>query len=310
MPLMPLHPQAQILLDLAATVGLPPIETLTPVEARDLFDQRTADLDAEPDVGEVFDRTVPGPAGKIPIRVYRPVEAADDTPCLLFFHGGGWVIGTVDTHDLVCRALTEATVATVVSVDYRLAPEHPFPAGIDDCEAVTRWVADNGAEIGVNGDRLAVCGDSAGGNLAAAVSLSCADGPNISAQALVYPAVDLSNNERTSLERNALGYLLEIEGLRWFIDHYAPSPEMRLDPRCSPILGDLAGQPPAIVLTAEYDPLLDEGKDYAKALIDAGVPVEYTLFDGQVHTFFTQVGFLDASLESVGMISRFFEKHL
>jgi acetyl esterase len=307
---MPIHPQAQILLDLAATVGLPPIETLTPVEARELFDQRTADLDAEPDVGEVFDRTVPGPAGDIPIRVYRPVEAADGTPCVLFFHGGGWVIGTVDTHDLVCRALTEATEATVVSVEYRLAPEHPFPAAIDDCEAVTRWVANSGAEIGVNGDRLAVCGDSAGGNLAAAVSLSCAEGPKISAQALVYPAVDLSNSERTSLERNGLGYLLEMGGIRWFVDHYAPSQELRLDPRCSPILGDLVGQPPAIVLTAEYDPLLDDGKDYADALADAAVPVEYTLFDGQVHTFFTQVGLLDASLESVGMIARFFEKHL
>ena len=227
-----------------------------------------------------------------------------------FFHGGGWVIGTVDTHDLVCRALTEATLATVVSVGYRLAPEHPFPAGIDDCEAVTRWVAENGTEIGVNGDRLAVCGDSAGGNLAAAVSLSCADGPNISAQALVYPAVDLSNSERASIERNGIGYLLEMEGLRWFVDHYAPSPEMRLDPRCSPILGDLAGQPPALVLTAEFDPLVDEGQDYADALAEAGVPVDYVMFDGQVHTFFTQVGFLDASLDSVGMIARFFEKHV
>lgn len=307
---MPLHPQAQELLDLAAAVGFPPIETLTPLEAREFFDQRTADLDAEPDVGEMFDRTVPGPAGEIPIRVYRPVDATDDTPCVLFFHGGGWVIGSVDTHDLVCRALTEATAATVVSVEYRLAPEHPFPAAIDDCEAVTRWVADNGAEIGVNGDRLAVCGDSAGGNLAAAVSLSCADGPKISAQALVYPAVDLSNTERASIERNGVGYLLEKPGIRWFVGHYAPAQAMRFDPRCSPILGDLAGQPPAIVLTAEFDPLLDEGKDYADALAKAGVPVEYTRFDGQVHTFFAQVGFLDASLDSVRMIARFFEKHL
>ena len=154
------------------------------------------------------------------------------------------------------------------------------------------------------------CGDSAGGNLAAAVSLSCVDGPKISAQALVYPAVDLSNSERASLERNGVGFLLETAGIRWFVDHYAPSHEMRLDPRCSPILGNLAGQPPAIVLTAEYDPLHDQGKDYADALADAGVPVEYTLFDGQVHTFFTQVGFLDASLDSVGMIARFFEKHV
>lgn len=307
---MPLHPQAETLINLAVKAELPAIETLSVADARALYNLRAADLDAQPNVGEVTDRVIPGPGGDLPIRVYRPVDASDATPCLMFFHGGGWVIGTVDTHDLVCRALTEATSSTVVSVEYRLAPEHPFPAAPDDCTAATKWVAENGAEIGVDGSRLAVCGDSAGGNLSAIVAQDCADGgPHISAQALVYPATDFSDPTRPSLMENGEGYLLTKAAMEWFADHYVPDDIARTDVRLSPILGSLEGQPPAIVFTAEYDPLLDEGKAYADALSAAGVDVDYSMFEGQVHTFFTQVGFMDASMDSVNRIAEFLSTH-
>lgn len=303
---MTLHPQAKILIDLAEQSKLPAIDTLDPEGARAFYNLRAADLEASPNVGEVYDRTIPGPGGELTIRVYRPADASDPTPCLMFFHGGGWVIGTIDTHDLVCRALTEATAATVVSVDYRLAPEHPFPAAPDDCTAATKWVATNSAEIGVDGNRLAVCGDSAGGNLAAVVAQDCAaDGPAIAAQALVYPVTDMVDDTRASLHKNAEGYLLTSAAMEWFYGHYVTNGDLRSDPRLSPLRGALAGQPPAIVLTAEYDPLHDEGKAYADALIKAGVDVEYDCYSGQVHTFFTQVGFMDASLDAVGRIAEF-----
>ncbi len=306
---MALHPQAQILIDLAEKSELPALETLNPDEARAIYDLRAAGLEAEPSVGEVYDKIIPGPAGDLSIRVYRPVDAGDATPCMMFFHGGGWVIGTVDTHNLVCRALTEALDATVVSVEYRLAPEHVFPAAPDDCTAATKWVAENGAEIGVDGSRLAVCGDSAGGNLAAIATQDCADGPKISAQALVYPATDFSDQGRKSLVRNGEGYLLTAASMAWFAGHYVPVGVDLGDVRLSPINGELSGLPPAIVFTAEYDPLLDEGKDYADALAAAGVEVEYHMIEGQIHTYFTQVGFMDASLETVAKIAEFVNAH-
>ncbi len=307
---MALHPQAETLINLAAKAKLPALETLSVDDARALYNVRTADLDAEPKVGEVMDRTIPGPGGDLPIRIYRPVDAGDATPCLMFFHGGGWVIGTVETHDLACRALTEATNATVVSVEYRLAPEHRFPAAPDDCTAATRWVAENGAEIGVDGSRLALCGDSAGGNLSAVVAQDCVDGgPHISAQALVYPATDFSDPTRPSLTENGEGYLLTAAAMKWFADHYVPDEVPRTDVRLSPILGSLEGLPPALVITAEYDPLVDEGLAYAEVLEAAGVEVDYIRYDGQVHTFFTQVGFMDASLDSINRIAEFLERH-
>ena len=306
---MPLHPQAQTLIEDAKQAALPEIQSLSPLEARELFDQRAAGLTAQPNVGDVYDRTIPGPGGDLTIRVYRPVDAVEATPGLMFFHGGGWVIGTIDTHDLVCRALTEATAATVISIDYRLAPEHPFPAAADDCLAATRWMSEHGDEIGVDGSRLATCGDSAGGNLAAVVAQDCADGPELRAQVLVYPCVDASNADRESMQTNGEGYLLTAAGMEWFYDHYAPAHDDRLDPRVSPLLGNLTGLPPALVLTAEYDPLHDEGLEYAGALTAASVDVEYFRYDGQVHTFFTQVGYQDASLDSVGRIASFLATH-
>ncbi len=308
---MALHPQAELLIAAATEAELPPIETLSPVDARRLYNLRSAELPVSPAVGEVAERTIPGPGGELGIRIYRPVgtgpATADGTPtpALMFFHGGGWVIGTIDTHDVVCRALCEATAATVVSVDYRLAPEHLFPAAADDCTAATKWVAANGAEIGVDGSRLAVCGDSAGGTLAAVTALDCVDGPRISAQALVYPATHATRETVGSLHDNAEGYLLTTTAMGWFYDQYVPDVEHRHDPRCSPLLADPTGMPPAIVMTAEYDPLRDEGEDYADALGEAGIDVEYIQYDGLVHTFFTQVGVIDASQAAVDEIAHF-----
>lgn len=308
---MTLHPQAEHLIAAALKAELPPIEELSPEDARLHYNLRSAELPVTPNIGEVVDHTIPGPAGDMTIRTYRPVGAGPAcregtaTPALMFFHGGGWVIGTIDTHDTVCRALCEATNATVVSVDYRLAPEHLFPAAPDDCTAATQWIAENGAEFGVDGTRLAICGDSAGGNLAAVVAHDCADGPKISAQALVYPAVDATRATTGSLVENAEGYLLTTEGMGWFYGQYVADEAQRGDPRCSPMLDAHAGQPPAIVLTAEYDPLRDEGEDYANSLRAAGVDVEYLQYDGQIHTFFTQVGICDASQHAVDTIAAF-----
>ena len=294
----------------AAAVETKPIDQMTTEELRALYDV-PPQLTANPNIGEVTDRTIPGPGGKLPIRIYRPVDVGPastegtQTPGLMFFHGGGWVVSTIDTHDVVCRALCEATAATVVSVGYRLAPEHPFPAAADDCTAATKWVSDNGSSIGVDSSRLALCGDSAGGNLVAVVALDCADGPKISAQALVYPAVDATREEIGSLIECAEGYMFTTEELGWYYNEYATDPSDFSNPRFSPLLGDLAGQPPAIVITAQYDPLRDEGKDYAEALKAAGGDVEYFQSDGQIHGFFKQVGVCDASQQSVDKIASF-----
>ena len=312
---MTLHPQAEFLIEAASQAQLPPIEELSPEDARGFYNARSSELPANPKVGEVSERTIPGPDGEITIRIYRPVDvgpaspAGDQTPALMFFHGGGWVIGTIDTHDTVCRALTEATSATVVSVDYRLAPEHLFPAAPDDCTAATKWVGENGAEIGVDGARLALCGDSAGGNLAAVVAVDCVDGPRISAQALVYPVTHATREKTGSLHDNAEGYLLTANALDWFYDHYVPDHAQRKDPRCSPLLGDFTDVPPTIDITAEYDPLRDEGEDYADAVAESGTEVEYIQFDGLVHTFFTQVGVMDASQSAVDKIAHFLAQH-
>ena len=314
---MALHPQAEFLIEAVALAQLPPLDELSPEDARLHYNLRSAELPANPAIGEVSDRKIPGPDGDIGIRVYQPVKANADEdsagelrPALIFFHGGGWVIGTIDTHDVVCRALCEALEAVVVSVDYRLAPEHPFPAAADDCTAATKWVAEHGEEIGVDGTRLALCGDSAGGNLAAVVSQDCAAvGPKVSAQALIYPCVNATREKSGSLIDNADGYLLTTNAMDWFYDQYVPDADERDNPRCSPFLGDLTGQPPAIVITAEYDPLLDEGEEYADKLREAGVPVEYIRVDGQVHTFFTQVGVCDASAESVARVAAFVKEH-
>lgn len=300
-----------MLIQAAIALELPQVQTLDPETARLHYDHRT-DAIEPPSIHAIDDRTIPGPGGEIPIRIYRPVSAADVAPVVMFFHGGGWVFGTLDTHDAACRLLANSTEAVVVSVDYRLAPEAPFPAAVDDCEAATAWVAEHANELGVDPTRIAVAGDSAGGNLAAIVAQTGRDGrgPAIAAQVLVYPATDLALTDSPSYIRNADGYLLTRDAIVWFIDHYAPTVSDRTTARCSPAYGTLNGLAPAFVLTAEYDPLLDDGNRYADALTNAGVTTELVEFAGQVHSFFTQVGIVDDSAAAISRIATFLERHL
>jgi acetyl esterase len=281
-------PEVQAALDGAAAAGLPAIEELTPVEARAASAARFADLPPGPDLPSVEDMTVAGPAGAVPVRLYTP-DGKKPFPVIVYFHGGGWVIGDLDTAaDAWARSLAAETGAVVVSVDYRLAPEHPYPAGLDDCYAVTEWVAEHGEEIGVDGGQLAVAGDSAGANLAAVVALRARDrgGPRISFQLLGCPVTD-HDFETGSYRDCGEGFFVERTTMEWFWDHYVSNVSGRDDPEVSPLRVDsLAGLPSALVITAEYDPLRDEGDAYAARLREAGVTVAHHRYDGMIHCFY------------------------
>jgi acetyl esterase len=235
----------------------------------------------------VEDRTVPGRAGDIPVRLYAD-SIGDPLPIVVFFHGGGWVLSSVDGHDPLARRIAKLTGALVVSVEYRLAPEHPYPAPFDDCWATTTWLAQNGRTWGGDPGRIAVCGDSAGGNLAAGVALRARDdGVTLALQALIYPCIDDRQDASPSMTENAEGLFLTARDMAWFWDHYVPD-EHRADPRAVPArahTADLRGLAPAFVQTAEYDPLRDEGESYAARIADAGVPVEVIRYPGVVHGF-------------------------
>ena len=282
---MPLDPQAQAYLDQAAALGLPPLNEQTPEEARIQTAARARALGGEPEpLAGVENRTIPGPGGPLPIRVYRPAGEAP-FPVLVWFHGGGWVACNLDTHDAPCAALANRAGCLVVAVDYRLAPEHRFPAAVEDAWAAVRWVGTQGAEIGADPGRLAVGGDSAGGNLAAVVARRARDAGDLqlALQVLVYPVTD-ANFETASYRRNATGYGLTRDAMRWYWDHYLPDVARRGDPDASPLrAGDLRGLAPAVVIVCEYDPLLDEGEAYAARLRAAGVPVRLILEPGMIH---------------------------
>jgi acetyl esterase len=285
---VPVDPATQAVLDQMAAAGPVDFTDLDPDDFRQLFRASLGTLDAAA-AGEpaeaVENRSVPGPGGPIGLRLYRPPAPAP-APVVLFFHGGGWVIGDVDTHDGSGRILSRRTGAVVVSVDYRLAPENRFPAALDDGAAALSWVADHAEELGGDPGRLGVAGDSAGGNLAAALTQRARDqgGPAIAAQALVYPGTDLAEDRRPSFAANGEGYLLTADAVRWFTAQYLGDHDPT-DPAASPLRGDLAGLPPAVVATAEFDPLRDQGRAYAAALESAGVPVQAFDFDGLVHGF-------------------------
>jgi len=291
---MPADPQVQALLDALAQNDAPPTSEGTPEAAREGYRNLALLLGEAQAVGSVTDRTIPGPAGEIPVRVYRPTGQGDGADggggslgVLVFFHGGGWVIGDLDSHDHLCRLLCHRAGVVVVAVDYRLAPEHPYPAAVDDAWAATEWVCAHARELGGDPARVAVGGDSAGGNLAAVVALIARDagGPPLAFQLLIYPAVD-HGTDYPSLTENGQGYLLTRATMDWFYGHYAgPTPSVD-DWRLSPLrAGRFDGLPPALVITAELDPLRDEGTAYAAALAGAGVEVTHTNYAGQVHTF-------------------------
>ena len=254
-------------------------------------------------VHAVEDRTIPGPAGEIPVRIYRP-SAATGLPVLVYFHGGGWVICDLETHDPTCRAISNGADCVVVSVDYRLAPEHKFPAAADDAYAATAWVAAHASELGADASRVAVGGDSAGGNLTAAVALMARDrgGPPLAFQVLIYPVLDLAS-ESASRKENGEGYFLTAAGMTWYEEQYLRDDADRKNVLASPLLADdLAGLPPALVVTAEYDPLRDEGEAYGRRLNEAGVPATVSRYDGMFHGFLAFAGALDGATRAQGEV--------
>jgi acetyl esterase len=297
---MPLDPQAKALLDQMVSMGTPPLQAMSVPEARAFVDSLRAlagDVEA---VAHVEDRSVPGPAGDIPVRLYRPAENGP-LPLLVYLHGGGWVIGGLEVYDGLCRSLANAAGCAVLAVDYRLAPEHKFPAPVDDCYAATSWAVANAAALGADGARVAIGGDSAGGNLTAVVAQLARDrkGPTFRFQLLVYPATDVAY-DTPSYRENATGYFLELDAMRWFYDHYLRSDADRADPRASPLrAADLHGLPPALVITAEFDPLRDEGEAYAARLREADVPVTLTRYHGMIHGFFGMAPLLDQGKHAV-----------
>lgn len=311
---MTLDSQAQFLLEQMEAAGAPPMSALSPEEAR-LTTDFSALAGIPEEVGKVENRTIPGPGGEIPVRIYTP-EGEGPFPSLVFYHGGGWVIGDLDTVDVPCRLLTNRANCVVVSVDYRLAPEHKFPAAADDAYAAAKWVVENGPSIQVDSSRVAVGGDSAGGNLAAVVSLMARDKNEIDLayQLLIYPVTNYSY-ETVSYRDNAVGYLLTKDSMVWFWNHYLRDAEDGKNPYASPLrTEDLSSLPPALVITAEFDPLRDEGEAYAQRLKEAGVQVEETRYNGMIHGFFWMPGALEQGMQAVNQaadaLKRAFAKSL
>jgi acetyl esterase len=287
-----LDPDAAAVFKAFQEAGRPAYETLTAPEARDYYMQaRLVSNPEPPELKSAEPLSIPAPHGAIPARIYTPktLRTKDGlAPCLVFFHGGGWVIGNLETHDVVCRKLAHEGELIVISVDYRLAPEHKFPAAVDDAVTATNWIAANASKLGIDPARLMVGGDSAGGNLAAVVSLHARDhgGAKIAGQVLVYPATEFARTHASHREPET-SILLTHSVIGWFADHYMGDAD-RSDWRASPARAKtLRGLPPAYVLTAGADPLRDEGDEYAARLKKAGVPVAYKHFPGQFHGFFT-----------------------
>jgi acetyl esterase len=296
---MPVDPQIQALLDLRAK--LPPLHTLSVADARLQMAARDIPGLRKPDVGPVIERDMQGPGGSLPLRVYTP-RGEGPFPLMVFFHGSGFVLCSLDTHDAMCRNLCAGAGCVVVSVDYRLAPEHNFPAASDDCLAATQWVADNAAALSGDAGRIMVAGDSAGGNLAAVTALRARDenGPRVIGQMLIYPVTDYFQPATRSMTENAEGYGLTRDGMIWFWNHYVHSAGDGVHPHAAPLrAATLAGLPPALVVTAQYDPLRDEGEHYAARLREHGVPVEMKRWDGMNHGFFFFPGIVDKATAAI-----------
>jgi acetyl esterase len=295
---MQLDPQMKTLLDQLAAAEGKPFHTGSPQEARAAINALIGLVAGPPEkVAKVEDRKIPGPGGQISVRIYTPAGAAP-MGALVYFHGGGWVIGDIESHDVLCRSLANGAGCVTVSVDYRLAPEYKFPAAPEDCYAATKWVADNAAAIGADANRIAVGGDSAGGNLAAVVAQMARDrgGPQIKFQLLIYPATDWAHESASQREFTEDGYILSRADMVWFYGHYMNSDSDRTNPYLSPACAkSLAGLPPAYVMTCEVDPLRDEGEAYAEALRKAGIAVKSKRYPGVCHGFVMMPGVVNAA---------------
>jgi acetyl esterase len=305
---MPLDPQVDAYLTRLAELASPPVAAISPRMARAVMEAETRGLGPPPHVGGVDDLTVLGPAGDIPIRITFP-HGSGPFPALVYFHGGGWVVGSIATHDALCRALTLAAGVAVVSVEYRLAPEHPYPAAMQDAYAATAWVATHAAHLGIDPARVGVGGDSAGGNLAAVVALMARDRgePPLAFQLLIYPIVN-DDLDTPSYREFARGYMLTREAMAWYWDQYVPPPGDRAHPHVSPLrTADLGGLPPALVATAEYDVLRDEAEAYAARLAAAGVPCRLIRYPGLIHGFLRRTNLFDrarTALDEIGQMLR------
>jgi len=300
---MPLHPQAQAVADFYAAMRTTPFEELSPTDARALYS--AGQVPSTEVVHEIRDVL----AGSIPCRLYRP-SAKTDLGLLVFFHGGGWVIGDLNSHDGVCRSIANKSGHAVLSVDYRLAPEHKFPAAFDDCAAAVKWGFENAKALGIDNSRMAVGGDSAGGNLAAAVAL--AEVVPLKFQMLIYPAVDM-RMESPSISENANAPILTKSVMSWFVAHYMGSDADRANINASPMLASdeqLKNMPPAIVITAQFDPLRDEGEAYGKRLVENGVSATITRYNGAFHGFFNMITILDDAQSAHAQASTLLKKYL
>jgi acetyl esterase len=298
---MPFHPQVQAIRDRLDAASIPNLYTLPIEEARAQDLRGTLSTGGKPEpVDVVRDFAIPGEAGDLAARIYRPASA-EPLPALVYFYGGGWSLGTLDTSDAILRMISNRAGCACVAVSYRLAPENKFPAAVNDCYAGAAWIASHAAELGLDPARLAVGGDSSGGNLAAAVTLKAkaAGGPAFVHQLLVYPNTDAAAD--TESMRDVVDeHFFNKNAIAWYWGMYLATPEDGKNPLASPLLAaDLSGLPPATVLTAELDPLRDESELYAKKLADAGVPAEIIRYDGMIHGFFTMVGILDAAREAI-----------
>ena len=297
---MALHPQCKAFLDMLAAAPGPGLNELPLDEARKVPYQMIELGGPEEPVAQVDTRILPGPV-QTPVRVYRP-SLASDLPVLMYFHGGGFVICNLDTHDRACRSLANASGCVVVSVDYRLAPEHKFPAAADDAYSATRYVAEHASEFGIDPSRIAVGGDSAGANLATVVALMARDrgGPALKFQLLIYPVTDFTNHETASERAYGQGYFLDTVLMDWFADQYFSAEADRSVPYASPLkASDVGGLPPALVITGECDPLRDQGEAFADKLRDAGVPVVLKRYEGMIHPFISLAGIVDAGREAI-----------